>query len=371
MSKLPVNNILVAGAALTTAALTAAYFSASRQKPAEPDQIVPETQHEMSHNILIGDVGGTNVRLQLVRLFHEDHSCERALTLKDLTVFNPQAEKSFVDCVNKFLVGVPDEDKPSIGVVGIAGAVVNNTVSAVNISHWGTTDGNDIAMTLGMKKMIFINDFIAAAYGVATLTDYDVKSIDGSPVEKQEGPCSIKLIMGPGTGLGAGLLVKGPEFDSLYHPFPTEGGHTDMCIRTQEDFDLRQFALEYIETSENIENKRGKRKTDRVSVESVCAGPAIPLIYSFMKKQYPDLKTELESGGEDRQPKAFEQIVSKDIISFAMESKDPLCMKVVEKFTEILANEVGNSALKTMPYGGIYLIGGVIHGIFDHLVSSP
>ena len=63
--------------------------------------------------------------------------------------------------------------------------------------------------------------------------------------------------------------------------------------------------------------------------------------------------------------------MSKDIISFAMESKDPLCMKVVEKFTEILANEVGNSALKTMPYGGIYLIGGVIHGIFDHLVSSP
>ncbi len=45
-------------------------------------------------------------------------------------------------------------------------------------------------------------------------------------------------------------------------------------------------------------------------------------------------------------------------------------MKVVEKFTEILGVEVGNLALKCLPFGGIYLIGGVTHGISDYLLHT-
>jgi glucokinase len=47
----------------------------------------------------------------------------------------------------------------------------------------------------------------------------------------------------------------------------------------------------------------------------------------------------------------------------AIKNNDELCMKVVEKFTENLGTETGNLALKTLPYGGIYLIGGVTDGI--------
>jgi glucokinase len=36
---------------------------------------------------------------------------------------------------------------------------------------------------------------------------------------------------------------------------------------------------------------------------------------------------------------------------------------VVEKFTENFGTEAGNIALKTLPYGGVYLIGGVTAGI--------
>jgi glucokinase len=45
-------------------------------------------------------------------------------------------------------------------------------------------------------------------------------------------------------------------------------------------------------------------------------------------------------------------------------------MKVVEKFTENYGTECGNMALKTMPYGGIYLIGGVTAGIEQYLLNS-
>ena len=46
---------------------------------------------------------------------------------------------------------------------------------------------------------------------------------------------------------------------------------------------------------------------------------------------------------------------------------DELCKKVIKKFAEILAVEVGNVALKFLPYGGIFLVGGVAHGIKDYL----
>ena len=53
-----------------------------------------------------------------------------------------------------------------------------------------------------------------------------------------------------------------------------------------------------------------------------------------------------------------------------MKKRDPLCLKVIDKFTEILAVEVGNMALKTLPYGGIYLTGGVTMGIRDYMLHS-
>jgi glucokinase len=40
---------------------------------------------------------------------------------------------------------------------------------------------------------------------------------------------------------------------------------------------------------------------------------------------------------------------------------------VVQKFTEIFAVEAGDFALKTLPYGGIYLVGGVTMGLSDYI----
>ena len=75
----------------------------------------------------------------------------------------------------------------------------------------------------------------------------------------------------------------------------------------------------------------------------------------------------MEVDNQERKKKTFEEITSKDIIDAAIIEKDPLCLKVVEKFTQNFGHEVGNLALKTMPYGGIYLIGGVTSGIQDYL----
>ena len=104
-----------------------------------------------------------------------------------------------------------------------------------------------------------------------------------------------------------------------------------------------------------------------MSHERLGAGPAIPLIYEFFKKENPSLQCILETGEGQKTP---DEINSHDIITAAMQKKDPLCMKVVEKFTEIFAVQAGDTALKYLPYGGVYLIGGVTMGIRDYMIQN-
>jgi glucokinase len=45
-------------------------------------------------------------------------------------------------------------------------------------------------------------------------------------------------------------------------------------------------------------------------------------------------------------------------------------MKAVKKFTEIFATECSNFALKALPTGGIFLVGGVTMGITDYIIKE-
>ena len=172
--------------------------------------------------------------------------------------------------------------------------------------------------------------------------------------------------MGPGTGHGQGFLVKS-RFSPCYEVNPSEGGHTEFAPRNEEDFKLTQFAIDYIQNSNNVENLRGKGPLDRVSHERLGAGPALPLIYEFMKTQMPDAERVLETGENAKTP---DQIDSHDIISTANKGTDKLCKATMKKFGEIFAVQTGDTALKFLPYGGIYLIGGVTMGMRDYIMHD-
>lgn len=79
---------------------------------------------------------------------------------------------------------VERENWPTIGVVGIAGPVVDNTCKLTNITHWPTEDGKLIASSLPMESFRFINDFTAASFGTSTLThkDYTILGSTGEAI---------------------------------------------------------------------------------------------------------------------------------------------------------------------------------------------
>ena len=193
--------------------------------------------------------------------------------------------------------------------------------------------------------------------GILNLKEKDIIRLTDTPTVED----GVKIVIGPGTGLGQGFLVKS-KYAPYYEVYPCEGGHVEYSVRSQEDFELMMHAHKFIETSENIENLRANDKTNRISIERLCAGPAIPLIYDFYRNKYPELERTVEKD------KNFLEMEAKDIITHGLKNKDPLCMKVVDKFTEIYGVEVGNAALKSLPFGGIYLTGGVTFGILDHIL---
>ena len=121
-------------------------------------------------------------------------------------------------------------------------------------------------------------------------------------------------MMGPGTGHGQGFLVQS-KFSPCYEVFPAEGGHVEFTPRDEVDMRLLQFGYDYIENSNNVENLRGKAKIKRMSHERLGAGPAIPLIYEFMKKEHPSLPRVLETGADKKTP---DEINSHDVINGAM-----------------------------------------------------
>lgn len=72
---------------------------------------------------------------------------------------------------------------------------------------------------------MLINDFMAAGYGVASLMKSQSTQIFGGiPYEN-----GVKIVIGPGTGLGEAILIW-DKTKQNYEPFPSEGGHADFAV---------------------------------------------------------------------------------------------------------------------------------------------
>ena len=94
--------------------------------------------------MLLGDVGGTNIRLVLKQIHPRDHSFEGRV-IKDGRQLS-QKVKSFEEALNNFLNEFKNtEIWPQAAVLGCAGPVDNNTVEFTNVSQWSLIDGTSLS----------------------------------------------------------------------------------------------------------------------------------------------------------------------------------------------------------------------------------
>ena len=289
--------------------------------------------------ILSGDIGGTNTRLQLAE-FNGDQQTQ-VLAQHDY-ICNDYP--SLNDIINGFLATAnykgTDIDSACFAV---AGPIVQDEAKFTNL-HW-LINTKQLITEFGFKQLKLINDFEANGYGIETLSDKDIVTLQkGTAIAH-----APKSVIGAGTGLGMALLTWTGEY---YQVSPTEGGHVDFAPTTSQQMQLLQYL---------------RKKFHRVSAERIVSGPGIVNIYKFVRDN-PRL-------GEHENPElkfavASEADPAAAISRFATEHQDHMALRTLDIFIRAYASSAGNLALAALPYGGLYLVGGIAPKLLPYLQSG-
>jgi len=286
--------------------------------------------------LLSGDLGGTKTLLQLA----PTTSPYRALFQQS---YPSQAYPDLIAIVREFLaaaqvqLGTPIEI--TAACLGIAGAVIDCAAYLPNLDWHLNAD--KLAKALHIPNLLLINDFTAIGYGITQLQPADLYTLQtGQP--RINAPIAI---IGAGTGLGQGLLVhNGAE----YQVVATEGGHTDFAARSRQEFELFEYICRH-------------KQIDRVSNERVLSGAGIVTIYQFLRdtsniSEHSDLANVVKQW-ESQTAAVIDP--ARMISELALAKTDPLAQATMHIFVSIYGAESGNLALKTLPYGGLFMAGGI------------
>lgn len=284
--------------------------------------------------LLCGDIGGTKTILRLVEVGSDNQSFE--------TVQQKQfVSAKFVDLVPmvKNFMNEFDLEQPALACFAIAGPVVNNQSYLTNLKWQLTSDR--LQQELGIARVSLLNDFAANSYGVLGLKESELAVLQVGKVI----PNQTIAVIGAGTGLGESFLIFQ---NGQYNVFPSEGGHIDFAPRNDLELELWQYLYQ----------KLGQK---HISVERVVSGQGIINIYQFLRdsefapeneaisQKIRSWETEAESGIDP----------GKVIAQGAQEEDDILCLKAIAMFVEAYGAAAGNLALKVLPFGGIYIAGGI------------
>ena len=302
------------------------------------------------YNVLIGDIGGTNIRLRLLQMTKD-------IGIKPIIIKNELKStfkfKSLEFLIKDFLSGLNMNQKPQFAVLGIPGPVEDNQLLTLpNIPHWKLENGDDLGKRLGIKKFIFLNDFVCNGYGIQTNLKENIDYIKLNNVTAvKDGP---RLMIGPGTGLGMGYLLKNKK-DKYYTIGSSEGGGQDFSAKSEFLLRLRQFIKDEV----GLEN---------VSLGKICSGRSLIPIYKFLylygnenKKKFerdPNLGKKIDVFNKYKQVDKVGEL-NVEITTKGLNGECELCRETLFLFTEIFAEIAGDLALFTLPTNGVYLLGGL------------
>lgn len=275
--------------------------------------------------LLAADIGGTKTNIALYRA-----DPNGLISLKEKR-YPSKDHSSFMEIVRDFtgIIGDLTGGKmPERIAAAVAGPVVDGKSKLTNLP-W-ILDSEAMGKELGVPVR-FINDLEATAYGLAGLGKDEMATL-------ATGDANAKgniAIIAPGTGLGeAGLYWDGKH----YHPFATEGGHSDFAPRTKTDVALFWFL---------------QKQYGHVSWERVVSGMGIRNIFHFLTEgRHEDIPEWLSQRLKDEDPAAV-------ISEAAIKHEDLVCAETMELFVRYLATEASSLVLKLMATGGLFIAGGI------------
>ena len=262
---------------------------------------------------LLADIGGTNTRVALAR---------GAELLPDTIRRFRNADHDSLDSVlGQYL---QDQGQPDCAgaCVAVAGPVRNGEARLTNLD-W-TISRDSLARAARAEVVAVLNDLQAQGYALGYLPDEAVIPIHPAAPT----PGARMLVIGVGTGFNCAPVHTGP--DTRLVP-PSEAGHMRLPVRTAAERDLATHL---------------DRTLGFASVEEVLSGRGLGQLQDWLAAHQGDPR-DLDSAA----------------VLAEADTGDPHALEVLTLFTGLLGRVTGDLALMHLPYGGIFLVGGMSNAV--------
>ncbi|KAL1526281.1 hypothetical protein AB1Y20_014999 [Prymnesium parvum] len=314
-------------------------------------------------SILLGDVGGSNIRLALVPASELGHA--RLPKTRQTTRYRTSDFAHLRDALRRFTA-------ESGAVIASCALCVCGPVRegravclAESMGDGWVLEEADLAAALGAQSpcvVRLLNDFVAVGLAVGLAVGREGEEGRGcggegsaARVEVHAGRPSAGgtiAVLGPGTGLGAcfGVWLGQAELRIL----PSEVGESDFVARTEDEWALRAHLSRVL-------------RVDHVKVEHVVSGSGLYRIYNFVRHRRVSARGDGAAGAED-DGGAVEALVraagdpSAAVAAHAGGGSLPAdadCVAALDMFVDALGSEAANLALRFQAHGGVYIAGGV------------
>jgi glucokinase len=190
-------------------------------------------------------------------------------------------------------------------------------------------DGPTLSRATGAGRTAILNDMQAQGHALGALAPGAVTEVVAGP---DAGPDAAKLVVNVGTGFNASPVVQGP----VGRVVPaSECGHANLPIRNEAELRLCRF----VETAHGFP-----------AIEDVLSGRGLERVYAWLGHE----------AGDPREARAAE-------IMALLNRGDERARETARVFVKILGTVCGNLSLVHLPFGGVFLVGGVARAFRDHL----
>jgi glucokinase len=270
--------------------------------------------------VLIGDIGGTNARFGVLSA----PGAPWEPLLRALTAATPTPQDAIREALRR-RAGEP----PRSAIIAVANRVDGVVVRLTN-AEW-IVDAPAIGAALGLDRVTLVNDYPPVA---ASVTALDLARGDLAPIGSAlPGAPGARVVLGPGTGLGAAALV--PVEDRLAI-LATEAGHAEFGPAEPDEF----VFWPYLE-----------RVLGRVSAEAVLSGPGLFRLAAAMARCR-DEALPFRTPNE---------------VLVAYRGGHDLARECLRMFARLLGRFAGDLAMTFEASGGVFIAGGIAPNMVDIL----
>lgn len=277
--------------------------------------------------LLVGDIGGTNVRFGWIA--HAGATLSAVETLRCADYLRPG------DAALAYLTRFQAGARPARAAIAIASAVSPGPIKVTN-SHW-VLERSGFAQHIGAASVDVFNDFEAIALVLPHLTANDYTLV-GVALPNPQYPMGV---IGPGTGLGvAGVLpMRGRQ--GAWQTLCGEGGHVTLAAGTAYQNEILRAA---------------RQVHAHVSGERLVSGIGLPTL----RRAVAEVEGLI----------MLQELDAEEIGTLGASRADPLCEHTMEAFCSLLGSIAGNLALTLGARGGIFIAGGIVPKLGEFFVRS-